>query len=179
MREQLIDLLSRYTPADKLEESHQKLTLEFLKGTVNCTQTTNLSGHATASAWVLSPDRRSTLLTHHKKLGRWLQLGGHIEDDASIQAAAKREAIEESGIDKIRLVDEMIYDIDVHFIPERKGIPGHYHYDFRFILQAENTDFCVSDESNSLSWVNLEMFNEGLADESILRMVRKTKVYTS
>jgi len=126
------------------------------------------------SAWVLSPDRTETLLTHHRKLHRWLQLGGHVEDDATIQEAALREAMEESGIAKLELVESTIFDIDVHLIPEKGSVQAHYHFDIRFLFQAESKKYTVSAESNKLSWVKLDNVESIVSDESILRMVRKS-----
>ena len=175
MREVLIELVTNHTPFDDTERAHTMRTLEFLHKNKVCTSTDNLKGHITASAWVLSPDRTETLLTHHKKLNRWLQLGGHIEDDATIQAAALREAVEESGIENIHLIQDSIFDIDVHFIPTRNEVAEHYHYDIRFLLQAERTDFIISDESNDLAWVKLTDISNFASEESVLRMCRKSK----
>jgi len=175
MREVLIELVTNHTPFDDTEREHTMSTLEFLHKNKNCTSTDNLKGHITASAWVLSPQRTETLLTHHKKLNRWLQLGGHIEDDATIQKAALREAVEESGIEDIHLIKDSIFDIDVHFIPARNEVAEHYHYDIRFLLQAERTDFVISDESNELAWVKLSDIGNFVSDESVHRMCRKSK----
>ena len=175
MKEALIELITKHTPFDDTERAHTMRTLEFLRKNENCTSTDNLKGHITASAWVLSPQRTETLLTHHRKLNRWLQLGGHIEDDATIQAAALREAVEESGIENIHLIEDSIFDIDVHLIPARNEIAEHYHYDIRFLLQAESTDFVISDESNELAWVKLNDIGNFVSDESVLRMCRKSK----
>ncbi len=175
MQTQLIDLLRQYQPSDEDEKKHRDVALAFVESTERCCSRETLSGHVTASAWIVSPDSTSVLLTHHKKLGRWLQLGGHVEEDASVQDAATREAKEESGIDQIFLLAKEIYDVDVHVIPERKGIPEHRHYDFRFAFRAMTTAFCVSEESNSLAWVELASIREADVDESIQRMLRKTE----
>ena len=177
MQRHLIELLQNHVPADVTEKDHLEKTLSFVRRTSACASRETLAGHVTASAWILSPDRESVLLTHHKKLGRWLQLGGHVEDDGSIQAAALREAQEESGIAKMDLLDEALFDIDVHLIPERKGTPAHYHYDFRFLILAGDRDFIVSEESNNLAWLALTEIPESHADESIVRMQSKTGTF--
>lgn len=174
MQRHLIDLLRNHVPADATEEEHRENTLGFVSRTPNCASRETLEGHVTASAWILSPDLKSFLLTHHKKLGRWFQLGGHVEEDSSIQAAALREAREESGISQMDLLDEALFDIDVHLIPERKGTPAHYHYDFRFLIIAGDRDFIVGTESNDLAWLDVTKPLESLADDSIVRMQSKT-----
>jgi len=177
MKDALIRLVSAHKPIDSLESEHTRNTLEFLNRHEDCVSTANRSGHVTASSWILSPDRTKTLLTHHKKLNRWLQLGGHIEDDSTIHDAALREAKEESGNIYINLISETIFDIDVHLIPARKNIPSHYHYDIRFLCQADSTHLQISDESNKLAWVALTDVPELLSDESVLRMCRKCEAY--
>lgn len=176
MQHQLIELLRSHTPFDHMEASHKQSALEFISNNAFCTSRDTLSGHVTASAWILSPAKTSTLLTHHRKLGCWLQLGGHVEDDHSIQAAAAREAREESGIDNLDLLDRNLFDIDVHLIPARKTDPQHFHYDFRFIFQSTTDIFSVSDESHNLAWISLSELKSPDSDASIIRMARKTAV---
>ena len=79
------------------------------------------TGHVTGSAFVLSPDRSSVLLTHHKKLNRWFQLGGHCDGIADVPFVALKEAYEESGLVRIRPLSDRVFDVDIHEIPaERK-----------------------------------------------------------
>ena len=132
-------------------------------------------GHLTASAWVVDPARTRALLTHHRKLGRWLQLGGHADGDPDLRRAALREAREESGLCSLRLAQAGIYDLDVHSIPARPGEPAHDHYDVRFALEADPAEpLVVSAESKELAWVPLAALADYGADESVLRLARKT-----
>jgi 8-oxo-dGTP pyrophosphatase MutT (NUDIX family) len=92
-------------------------------------------GHVTASAIVLDPDASSVVLVYHERLERWLQPGGHIEaGDASLEAAARREVLEETGL---RLSDETprLVALDVHEIPPARGEPRHFHHDFMFAFR--------------------------------------------
>jgi len=170
----LIRLLEAHVPRDDTERRHLAHTLDFVGRTPACTSRLTLEGHVTASAWILSPDRRAALLTHHRKLDRWLQPGGHVEDDPSIQAAAVREAREESGILALALADPAIFDVDVHLIPARKGEPDHFHFDLRFLIHSGTRDFAVGEESIDLAWVELASLARDETDPSILRMVRKS-----
>ena len=173
----MIDLVRNHVPLDNAEKNSVRRTLEFLADNEDCISKANLEGHVTASAWVLSSGRDKTLLTHHKKLNRWLQLGGHIENDQTIQQAACREAFEESGIEQLELVQQSLFDLDVHKIPERGDTPAHYHYDMRFLLLSKTMNFTMSDESNDLAWVPLTELAELVSDASILRMAEKTELH--
>jgi len=114
------------------------------------------------------------LLTHHRRMNKWVQLGGHTDGDSDVLAAALREAGEESGIEGIRPLSGDIFDIDVHRIPARGGEPAHYHYDIRFIATVTGSeDYTVSDESHDLAWVKIEKLTEYTTEDSMLRMRRK------
>lgn len=133
-----------------------------------------LAGHFTGSSWLVSGDGRRTLLTHHRKLGRWLQLGGHADGDEDLSKVALKEAEEESGLTGLRVEPE-IFDLDRHWIPERKGVPGHWHYDVRFVVHAgQSEDFAISEESLDLAWRDIEtLAADEDADPSLRRMAQR------
>ena len=113
-------------------------------------------------------------MTHHAKLGRWLQLGGHADGDADPLAVACREAAEESGLSVVPIQEEIL-DLDIHAIPARGPDPAHFHYDVRFLLQIERPgSLQVTDESLALRWVPLGNVETVTNEESVLRMVRKS-----
>ena len=131
-------------------------------------------GHITASCWLVSADGRQLLMTHHRKLGRWLQLGGHCDGDRDVHRAALREAEEESGLADMQ-IDAALFDIDRHRIPARGCEPEHWHYDLRFVIRASgDEDFVVSDESHDLAWRDIAMLAAAADTEpSIRRMAGK------
>jgi 8-oxo-dGTP pyrophosphatase MutT (NUDIX family) len=149
--------------------------IRFVESEPNCLQRDLMKGHVTASSWVLSPDSSEVLLTHHRKLGIWVQLGGHVDGQTEILQAAIREAQEESGISNIHPVSKELFDLDIHHIPENTKEAGHIHYDTRFILQANIRNFQISQESLDLAWVPLECIEEFSQEPSILRMRNKQR----
>lgn len=150
-------------------------TIRFVEAHPDCFLRSQLSGHLTGSAWIVSPDRKHTLLTHHRQLDKWLQLGGHADGDPDLPAVAMREAQEESGLANLRAVSAVPFDVDRHLIPERKGVPAHYHYDLRFMIEADPAEpLIISSESHDLAWVEITRVTSLNAEESMARMVRKT-----
>lgn len=106
-------------------------------------------GHLTASVFIVGPDDR-VLLTHHAKYNQWQQLGGHLEaTDLSLAAAADREAREESGLTDLVVVSK---PTQLTAIPVPCPNPGSWHYDVRYTVLTEQTDYVVSDESHDLAW---------------------------
>ena len=133
-----------------------------------------LAGHFTASTWIVAADGLRTLLTHHRKLGLWLQPGGHADGDMDLARAALREAEEESGLRDLVIAPD-IFDLDRHRIPEHKGVPEHWHYDVRYVVRATGSEaYVVGDESHDLAWRDIgELAEDATADASVRRMARK------
>ena len=147
---------------------------EFLVGHADAFEREFAIGHFTGSAWLVSADGARVLLTHHRKLGLWLQLGGHADGDTDLMRVALREAEEESGLDGLTVETE-IFDLDRHRIPARGADPEHWHYDVRHVVRAgANEAFVVSDESHALAWREIaEVARDETADASVRRMARK------
>ncbi|MDI9875977.1 NUDIX hydrolase [Flectobacillus rivi] len=174
-RKQLLQLLEQYTPADATEQLHYEAICEFVNQQPDCFERTLLIGHVTGSAWIVDAERQHTLLTHHHKLNQWFQTGGHCDGDPDVLAVSLREAEEETGLTSVKAISPQIFDIDVHIIPARKTEPEHYHYDVRFLIEADkNEPLIVSSESKDLAWVAISEVSNLNNSESIMRMARKS-----
>lgn len=115
-RESLAASLSRYSSPFPEESVFVKRFLELLEHR-DAFQRNHLPGHFTASAWIVDPAKQFILLTHHAKLNKWLQPGGHADGDENILRVALKEAREETGISHFRVLKDGIFDIDIHTIP--------------------------------------------------------------
>ncbi|WP_372795964.1 NUDIX hydrolase [Pontiella sp.] len=173
-RKDLLSKLRNYRERWPDETPVADRLIRFVETHSDCFERSLPIGHITGSAWVVNAAGTHVLLTHHRKLDMWLQLGGHADGNADIIDAARQEAVEESGIDAFRLLSPDIFDIDIHLIPERKNEPAHHHHDVRFVFQClENEDYVVSAESHDLEWVDIQALENFTTEESMLRMKNK------
>ncbi|APU42077.1 MULTISPECIES: NUDIX hydrolase [unclassified Streptomyces] len=130
------------------------------------------AGHLTASALVIDPVRERVLLTLHRKLGMWLQMGGHCEDgDATLAEVALREGREESGIEEgLTLLPGGPVRLDRHPIPA----PCNWHLDVQYAaLAPAGAVAAISDESLDLRWFPYEEVSS-VADTSVVLLLEAT-----
>ena len=165
----LHDYAARY-PAESLPNQY----LAILAAAAHPFDRDASDGHFTGSAWLVSTDGQRVLLTHHRKLNRWLQLGGHADGDSDLAAVALREAYEESGLPSLRS-ESAIFDLDCHWIPARGEEAGHWHYDVRYVVHAIGSEvFALSNESHALAWMPIaQLAADNDSDESLRRMANK------
>jgi 8-oxo-dGTP pyrophosphatase MutT (NUDIX family) len=110
-------------------------------------------GHITCTGLVLAPDGARVLLVHHGRLNRWLAPGGHVEaEDAEVGDAARREVIEETGVQLVADRAAVLAGADVHGIPAKGSEPYHLHHDLLFAFRAASDEVRLSDESLAIAW---------------------------
>jgi 8-oxo-dGTP pyrophosphatase MutT (NUDIX family) len=174
-RERLLRDLAAHQPFDETERRMLERMQGFVQENPDCFSPELRAGHITGAAWILEHTHRYVLLTHHVKLDKWLQLGGHADGELDPLAIALREAREESGLETIQPITNAIFDVDVHPIPARGIQPAHLHYDIRYLMQADRElPLKVSSESKALSWVRIDEIHHWSCEESITRMARKS-----
>lgn len=176
-------MLARFASVSAATDAthHAESVLMFIRGKRCPWSRATLAGHLTASAWVLDRTGTHAALIHHRKLSRWLQPGGHIEDaDVSWRAAAQREVTEETGLAHFiaQPADDELFDVDVHPIPARKDEPAHFHYDLRFLFVADvdatvdRTLMINADEAHDCRWFALvALANDPTMEPSMRRMI--------
>lgn len=174
--DRLQPVLAAHTADTDEERAHLEATLSFLSlASAPLLRSSFTPGHATGSAFVVSPTTNSILLIHHARLNRWLQPGGHAEpDEFDLATTARRELLEETGLD---FEAGSFVDIDVHEIPARKAEPTHLHFDFRYlvILPAPRVVRAASDACD-VRWVSMSELATLNVDDGIRRVVRKCQV---
>jgi len=171
----LLGAIEAYEAADASERASVDRIRELLRTRAD-PFTRGHPEHVTASAVVAHPASGRFLLVRHRRLERWLQPGGHIEaQDASTLDAARREALEETGVEGLEApFGDRILDVDVHTIPPKSALPGHVHYDVRHLLTAvERAESSPAPEVLAGAWLSIDEAVARGADESLLRALRK------
>lgn len=170
----VLALLEAHRPADPTEAAHRAAMLEHARRHPAPFDRGSWSpGHFTASAFILAPERDALLLLLHTRLGIWVQPGGHFEpEDESLQAAALREAREETGLVELEVLAPL-FDVDIHTIPARKQDPAHQHLDLRLLLRARTTALEPTAEMQRWVWTPLAEVERMNTDESVMRVARR------
>ncbi|WP_217182297.1 NUDIX hydrolase [Streptomyces sp. AC495_CC817] len=128
------------------------------------------AGHITASGLVIDPERGRVLLTLHRKLRMWLQMGGHCEPgDTSLADSALREATEESGIAGLTLLPGGPVRLDRHHTP----CAWHLDVQYAALAPADAVE-AISDESLDLRWFAYDEVPT-VADDSVVRLLEATR----
>jgi hypothetical protein len=164
-RDVLVQLLRVHVAADAREEADRCAMLRLAYELTDPLARTEPTAHFTASAFVVDDSGAHACLVRHVKLGRLLQPGGHIESsDSSVEAAALREAREETALEvELHPVAPRPFDLDIHRIPDRLGEAAHFHLDVRYLLVGRGEP-CAG-----AAWYELG----SAGDESVARLARK------
>lgn len=167
------ELRSWFPPSERQRELRDAF-LAYLADHVDGLWRTSAPAHLTASAVILDTEERRLLLVLHRKVGRWLQPGGHCEaSDPSLGVAALREATEESGIAGLELVSGILH-LDRHPAPCNRGVVEE-HLDVRYLVLAPpGSPAVTSAESIDARWFEWDALPDGL-EPTILDMLRAAR----
>ena len=165
----LVELLHAFVAADEREEADRCAMLRLAHELAEPLSRDEPSAHFTASAFVIDETGTRACLVAHVKLGRLLQPGGHVEpDDLSLEAAALREAREETALElELHPVAPRPFDLDIHEIPARPGEPAHLHLDVRYLLIGRG------EPCSGAAWHPVAV----AADGSVARLAAKAQAF--
>ncbi len=162
---------------DGLAEKSRELTLMLLDETESPFSRDQFKpGHITCTGLVLHPDEPKVLFMHHHKLKRWLLPGGHVEkNDISLEAAAGREAAEETAVELDVTFTPFLAGLDVHGIPGRKKEPFHLHHDLIWCFRATTPRIAKSKEAPDVMWAGDEEWDALGIAKSIRRAITRAR----
>ncbi len=184
LREALALSLERLAPADEKEAGDRQRILAFVRSYAQPFDRGIAEGHLTGSAVTVSSDGHRVLLLHHRKLDRWLQPGGHGDPgERTGEEVALREALEETGIEGLRLhpTAPRPFDLDIHDIPARGHEPAHQHLDLRYLVVAPAGAQIAPDlsELHAIRWVRWDETQTLGLDHGLQRALAKARAILS
>ena len=162
MKEKLISEIQSYNPFNEQETADKNLILRLLGSGEDLSVRSALQAHLTASAWVVSPDRKRVLMAYHNLYNSWAWLGGHADGNWDLAAVAEKEAREESSIGDLKLIHDGIFSLEVLTVAghEKKGsyVPSHLHLNLTYLFQGnmEEALQCKRDENSGVNWLPME-----------------------
>ena len=179
----LIDDIRAYVPFNEQEERDKAELLRWLEtGGEEIYTRKNRAAHLTASAWVVSRDRRYVLMAYHNLYKSWAWLGGHADGETDLMAVARREAEEESGIAGLReprggLLSLEILTVDGHEKRE-EYVSSHLHLNVTYLFEAD-MDGSLSvkpDENSAVGWIRMDELEEKVSEPWMMeRIYRKLR----
>ena len=173
----LQEQLERYVPFNEQEEKDRKEILRRLK-TEELYLRDNNGAHLSASAWVVSSDRKQVLMCYHNIYHSWSWLGGHCDGDRNLLRVAIREVKEESGLEEVRPVSENIFSLEILTVDghEKRGeyVSSHLHLNITYLLEADPNAplHNKADENAGVKW-----FERNAAVEASTEPWFKERIY--
>lgn len=160
--ERLIRQIENYTPFNPQEMRDKAQILAFLRSGTELFTRDNPVAHLTASAWVVSPDRRQVIMVYHNLYKSWSWMGGHADGDHDLLHVAKKEVMEECGLTELTVVSPEIFSLEILSVAghEKKGayLSSHLHLNVTYLFEADPAQplRIKPDENSGVAWVAVE-----------------------
>lgn len=159
---QLIEQIECYVPFNEQEERDKAQILAFLRSGAELITRENPAAHLTASAWVVSPDRKQVIMVYHNLYKSWSWMGGHADGDWDLLRVAKKEVMEECGLTELTVVSPDIFSLEVLCVDghekRSKYLSSHLHLNVTYLFEADPAQplRIKPDENSGVGWVAAE-----------------------
>lgn len=156
----LYEELKLYTPFNQQEEKDKQLFLDFIEKNDDAFFRENVTGHITASSFIVNKSRTRVLFCYHNIYNSWSWTGGHADGEENLLSVAIKESTEETGV-SVTPVSKKIFSVELlpvaGHIKKGKYVSSHIHYNVTYLLEAdENEKTAVCEEENSaVSWIDI------------------------
>ncbi len=178
--QKMLEEISNYTPTTSLEVEDKKLMLDYLKMyKEKAYDRDSLAAHMTASAIVVNQTRDKVLFAYHLIYQSYGWLGGHADGEFDLESAAKREAMEESGLSEVRLLYPSIASIEVihvsHHMKQSVIVSDHLHLNVSYLFEADDRlpIAIKEDENSAIAWVPISQINKVVTEERMIEIYQK------
>lgn len=154
----LINDIKKFKAFNNQEERDKEILISLLESEIDYFHRDNLIGHFSASAWVISKDKKKVLMCYHNIYNSWSWLGGHADGNIDLKEVALKEAREESGLENIRLVSDDIFSLEIltvdGHIKNGEYVNSHLHFNITYLIEADPLDniHIKEDENSNIAW---------------------------
>lgn len=160
--EQLIAQIEHYIPFNEQEARDKAQILAFLRSGAELITRENPVAHLTASAWVVSPDRKQVVMVYHNLYQSWSWMGGHADGNWDLLQVAGKEVMEECGLNEVTVVSPEIFSLEVLCVAghekKRQYLSSHLHLNVTYLFEADPALplWIKPDENSGVAWVAVE-----------------------
>lgn len=157
-----IDEIRNYTPFNEQEKQDKKVALDYVATFPNILTRENDFAHMTASSWIVNKDRTKVLMIYHNIYKSWAWTGGHADGEDNLCDVAIREAMEETGIRSVKIIQDSIFSLELlcvnGHVKKGKYVSSHIHINVTYLLEADEAETLTikEDENSGVRWVPLE-----------------------
>lgn len=167
-----------FSPYNDQEKSDKNILLKLLKNEKNIFSRENKICHFTASSWIVNEEKTKVLMIYHNIYNSWSWTGGHADEEMNLLKVALIEAKEETGLEKLKVLQEDIFSIEILTVDGHmkngKYISSHFHLNITYLLEANEADILSikEDENSGVCWINIEE-SEKIAKEEKMKVIYK------
>lgn len=184
----LRDEIKAYVPVNEQEQKDQIQLLRWLDSGLDVFRRECEAAHFTASAWVISPDRKQVLMIYHNLYDSWAWMGGHADGEEDLFSVARRELMEECGLTELKPLSRDIFSLEVLCVDghEKKGkyVSSHLHLNVTYLFEADPQApvFIKPDENSGVGWFRVEDVPEKISepwfrDRIYSKLIQKSRFY--
>ena len=154
----LRDQILAFVPQNEQEQRDRQELLAWLDSGIDIYSRSCNAAHLTASAWVVSPDRKKVLMAYHALYDSWAWLGGHADGMEDLQAVAAKEVGEESGLEALTPLGDGIFSLEILTVDghEKRGqyVSSHLHLNVTYLFEADPNApiHHKPDENKAVAW---------------------------
>ena len=167
----LCSQIEHYVPLNEQEEADKREILAWLGSGMDVFSRACAAAHLTASAWVVSPDRKSALMVYHNIYNSWSWMGGHADGMTDLHEVAKKETCEECGLRTLKPLSDDIFSIEVLTVDghEKRGkyVSSHLHLNVTYLFEADPAApvFMKPDENSGVCWIPVDEIQEKVSEK--------------
>lgn len=169
--------IAAYTPVNEQEARDKKLLLSWLESGQDIYTRDNAAAHLTASAWVVSPDRQQVLMVYHNIYNSWSWMGGHADGDRDLLGVARREVMEESGLNELKLLSPDLFSLEIltvdGHIKRGSYVSSHLHLNVTYLFEADPKQPLTikPDENSGVAWFPVTELSQRVTEPWFLKWI--------